>query len=106
MNDVVTATPAGERTKRAILEMGARLWGIDPGMVTARRIAKELGMVHGSVTYHFPAGERPLRDAIAHYAVQSGESRCIAHLIAGNHKAVSMMDDTARMEHMKIAAGR
>lgn len=102
MNDTATS-PAGERTKRAILEMGARLWGVDPAYVTARRIAKELNLVHGTVTYHFPAGERPLKNAIAHFAVQEGISRCIAHLIAGNHKAVSHMDDATRLEHLRIA---
>lgn len=106
MTDVATKSIAGERTKRAILEMGARLWGIDPGMVTARRIAKELGMVHGSITYHFPRGERSLKDCIAYFAVQEGESRCIAHLIAGNHSAVRHMDDVQRLEHMRIAAAR
>lgn len=97
---------AGELTKRRILEMGMTLWRVDPAYVTARRIAKELNMSHGSVCYHFPRGERSLKDAIAFYAVQEGESRVIVHLIAGNHKAVSHMDDTARQEHVRAAAVR
>ena len=97
---------AGELTKRRILEMGLTLWRVDPAYVTARRIAKELNMSHGTVCYHFPRGERSLKDAIAFHAVQNGESRVIVHLIAMNHKAVSHMDDTARQEHMRLAAAR
>lgn len=97
---------AGELTKRRILEMGMTLWRVDPAYVTARRIAKELNMSHGSVCYHFPRGERSLKDAIAFHAVTEGESRVIVHLIAMNHKAVSHMDDTARQEHVRAAAVR
>jgi len=91
---------AGERTKLAILEMGLRLWRVDPAYVTARRIARELGMVHGSVAYHFPRGERSLRDAIAYHSVEQGEARVIAWLIAENHKAVAGLTDTQKMEYL------
>ena len=86
--------------------MGMTLWRVDPAYVTARRIAKELNMSHGSVCYHFPRGERSLKDAIAFHAVAEGESRVIVHLIAGNHKAVAHMDDAQRLEHMRAAAVR
>ena len=93
---------AGERTKLAILEMGVRLWRIDPAYVTARRIASELQMTHGTVQYHFP-GNR-LKDAIAYHAVEQGESLVIVQLIATKHKAASHFDDATRLEHMQLAA--
>jgi len=96
---------AGERTKLAILEIGLRLWRVDPAMVTARRIARELDLTHGAVCYHFRRGERSLKDAIAFHAVEQGEARVIAHLIAGNHKAVTHFTDEQRQEVMRAARG-
>jgi len=106
MNNVIAKSPTGERTKLAILETGLRLWRVDPAYVTARRIAKELDLTHGAVMYHFPAGERPLRDAIAYHAVKEGEARVIVHLIAAQHKAIAHLDDTQRLEYMKAARAR
>ena len=90
-------------TKTRILEMGLRLWCVDPSYVTARRIAKEIDMTHGTVLYHFPRGERSLRDAIAYHSVEQGESRVIAHLIGENHKAVAHLTDAQRLEHLRMA---
>lgn len=97
---------AGERTKLSILEMGARLWMVDPAYVTARRIARELGITHGTVNYHFARGERSLRDAIAYHCVEQGEARVIAQLIGMNHKAVAGLDDRQRLEYLRAAAER
>lgn len=97
---------AGERTKLNILETGLRLWRVDPAYVTARRIASELGMVHGSIAYHFKPGDRSLRDAIAYHAVEQGEARVIVHLIAQNHKAVAGLDDAQRLEYVRQARER
>lgn len=94
----------GEKTKRDILEMGLRLWLVDPAYVTARRIAAELNIVHGTVGYHFSRGERSLRDAVAFHAVEQGEARVIASLIIERHKAVSHLDDTARSRYLQDAA--
>lgn len=99
------ASSAGARTKLAILETGLRLWRVDPAYVTARRIGRELDMVHSGVLYHFPRGERSLKDAIAFHAVQQGEARVIVHLIAANHKAVASLDDKQRLEFMRLARG-
>lgn len=95
----------GTRTRRAILDMGLTLWRVDPSYVTARRIARELDMTHGSVCYHFPHGQQRLRDAIAAHAVQQGESRVIVSLIGQRHKAVAHLDEAQRLEHMRAAAG-
>lgn len=97
---------AGERTKLSILETGLRLWRVDPAYVSARRIAKELGLTHGAIQHHFRHSERSLRDAIAFHCVEQGEARVIMHLIAENHKAVAHLDDGQRMEYMKQARER
>lgn len=95
---------AGERTRQTILEMGVRLWRVDPQYVTARRIAQELNLNHATVIYHFKHGETRLRDAVAFHAVKQGDSHVIASLIAMNHKAVASMDQTQRLEHLTIVA--
>lgn len=95
---------AGERMKLDILEMGMRLWSVDPQYVTARRIARELKISHGSISYHFARGERSLRDCIAFHSVKEGNSRVIAQLIAINHSAVAHMQQGERLEHLARAS--
>lgn len=90
----------GTKRRREILNMGIRLWLADPSYVTARRIAHELGMTHGAVLYHFKHSAG-LTDALAHYAVQNGESRIIAQLIAQKHKAVAHLSEAQRLDHLK-----
>ena len=97
---------AGERTKLSILETGLRLWRVDPSYVSARRIAKELGLTHGAVQHHFRNSEHSMKDAIAYHAVEQGEARVIVHLIAANHKAVAHLDDAQRLEYMRQARER
>lgn len=97
---------AGEKMKRDILDMGLTLWRVDPAYVTARRIARELGIVHGTVFYHFSRGERSLKDAVAFYSVQQGESKVIAYLIGVNHKAIQHMDDEEKLKHLHLAKDR
>lgn len=87
-----------------ILEKGLALWRVDPQFVTARRIANELGVVHGSVLYYFRNSQITLRDAIAFHAVEQGDSRVIASLVAMRHPAVNGLTDDQRREHMQIAA--
>lgn len=97
-------TNTGNKTKLEILEMGLRLWRVDPAYVTARRIASELDVVHGTVGYHFANRERSLRDAIAYHAVEQGDERVIAQLIIERHKAVAHLTDTQRSEYLQKAA--
>lgn len=92
----------GDRVRLSILEMGMRLWRVDPSYVSARRIAHELDMTHGAILYHFGTSMK-LRDAIAFHAVRQGESKVIVHLIASKHPAVSHMPDAERMDHMRFA---
>lgn len=90
--------------KRDILHTGLMLWraGVEP---TARRIAAELGLAgHASVLHHFVTSAR-LSGALAHYAVEQGESRCIVEMIAKKHPAIENMPDAERIEHLR-ACGR
>lgn len=89
-------------TKTRILETGLRLWRADQP-ITARRIARELDMTHGTVVYHFSRGDKSLRDAIAYHCVEQGESKVIAALILEKHAAVAHMGANERMEHLRSA---
>lgn len=87
----------GEVMKKKILDAGVKLW---PN-VTAREIARRIGADHPLVIYHFGSG---LMDAIASHAVDTGNSRVIAQLIATKHKAVRKMDALERQKHMDAAS--
>ena len=89
---------AGRVAKTRILEMGLRLWAVNPSYVTARRIANELDMTHSNVLYHFEHSQG-LLDAIAFHAVEQGDSRVIAHLILGKHKSVAAMSEQEKQHH-------
>ena len=89
-------------TKLKILEMGLRLWRVDPSYVTTRRIENELEMSHGTVQYHF-GGLTSLKNAIAYHAVKQGESRVIVHLITSKHPAVADLTEAERLEHFRLA---
>ena len=94
----------GDRVRLSILEMGMRLWRVDPTFVSARRIAKELGMTHANILYHFKTTDA-LKNAIAYHAVREGESKVIVHLIASNHKAIATLSEHERRLHFKWASG-
>ena len=83
--------------------MGLKLWRADQP-ITARRIASELGLTHGTVSYHFSRGDLSLRDAIAYHAVEQGEARVIAALIIEKHKTVAHFDDAQRLKWLNMAA--
>jgi AcrR family transcriptional regulator len=102
MEQTLEAGSHGERVKARILEMGVRLWRVDPSYVSARRIGIELGMTHSAVLYHF-GHSAAMVDAIAAHAVERGESRVIVSLIGMQHKAVASMSDAARLQHMRAA---
>lgn len=88
----------GEATKLLMLETGIKLW---PN-VTARAIGRKIGLTHSAVAYHFNDGE--LKDSVAAYAVETGNSKVIAQLIATNHKAVRKMSQADKMKHLSALA--
>lgn len=93
-----------DRRRREILDTGLKAWASDPTNVTVRYIARQMGVTHGTVMYHFVSIVE-LRNAIAEHAVKVGESRVIAQLIATRHPAIADMNEKTRRNHMN-AAGR
>lgn len=87
----------GEETKLVMLAAGVKLW---PN-VTARAIARKIGLTHSAVAYHF---KDDLLDQVAAHAVVTGNSKVITQLIATNHKAVRKLSLAERMKHLKVMA--
>lgn len=83
-------------TKTKILKAGIRLWKKNPDEVKALTIAKEIKMVHATVLYHFPEG---VKDAVAAYAVETGESQIISQLVLMGHPAAKLLTPEQRQEH-------
>lgn len=81
----------GEQTRESILETGLKLW---PN-VTPTSIANTLNISHGTVIYHFP----DIKNAVAEYAVKTGNSRVIVQLLAMRHKAVKDMNAVEHIKH-------
>lgn len=89
----------GDEMKRLILETGVQLWQKDPTRVTSRNIAGEIGITHAGIIYHFKGN---LRDAVAKYAVEIGNSHVIVQLLASRHKAVKKMSKEERARHLAV----
>ena len=83
----------GDVTKLLMLDTGVKLW---PN-VTARAIARKIGLTHSAVAYHF---KDDLLEKVAAHAVETGNSKVITQLIAVNHKAVRKMSAADRMKHL------
>lgn len=86
-----------EKTKKLILEAGLKLW---PN-ITAREIARQVGITHPAVAYHFG---KDLSNAVARYAVEIGDSRVIAQLIATKHEVALNLTAACKAKHMKAAS--
>ena len=87
-----TMKKQGEITRQKILETGLKLW---PN-VTPSSIAKELKITHALVLHHF----KNVKNAVANYAVENGNSNVIAQLIANGHISVAGMSDDERRRHL------
>jgi AcrR family transcriptional regulator len=81
----------GERRKAQILETGLTLW---PD-ITARSIAKVIGLTHSAVLYHFKSSDA-LKDAIANHAVGIRCDRVVPMLIVARHAAVETLTNVER----------
>lgn len=84
-------------TRTAIIRAGMDLWrqGSEAD-VTARRIAREVGLTHAGVLYHWKDAAG-LRAAIARAAVTCGDPVIIPKLITAGHAAVADMPAETRM---------
>lgn len=89
--------------KNKIIETGLKAWRDNPDKVSARGIAKSLGITHAAILYHFGSSER-LRDAIAAEAVRIGDSLIITFLIASRHHSVDFMPYEERAKHLNNCA--
>lgn len=81
----------GERRKAQILEAGLQLW---PD-VSARSIAKAVGLTHSAVLYHFTSSDA-LKLAIAAHAVYVQCKRVVPMLIVGQHPAAANLTSAER----------
>jgi AcrR family transcriptional regulator len=89
----------GERVKAAIIATGIRLWHVNPAHVTARRIAREHGVTHAAVLYHFGNAEG-LRNAIADAAVSCGDRVIVPQLITAKHPAAAALSEADRRQYL------
>lgn len=76
----------GERMKLKMLQTGIEVWHKSHKDVTARNIARVLGMAHTAVYYHFPLG---IEKAVAKHALKIKDKTIIIQMIAMNHPVVS-----------------
>lgn len=83
-------------TRAEIIRIGLDLWRQGgEAAVSARRIAREMGISHAGVLYGFQSADR-MREAVAREAVQRGDAGVIRRLIVDGHVAVAGMDPTTR----------
>lgn len=85
----------GDRRRAQILDAGLALW---PD-VTARNVAKSLGLTHSAVLYHFKTSQA-LRDAIAVHAFAVKCRRVVPMLIVARHPASSVLSAVERTEYL------
>lgn len=81
--------------KKNILDAGVALW---PN-VSARAIARTIGTSHTKVLYHF-GNIDGLRSAVAKHAVDLGDSKVIAQLLAVRHPAVARMSNNDAQKYL------
>ena len=93
----------GAKIKAQIIAAVVAQWVDDPDGITVRSVARDCGLTHGAILYHFGTAAK-LREAAAVHAVQIGESRVIAQLIATRNPLVADMNEATRRKHM-VAAG-
>lgn len=85
----------GDRRRAQILEAGLAMW---PD-VTARSIAKAIGLTHSAVLYHFKSSDS-LREAVAIYAIAVRCERVVPMLIVGKHVAANALTQTERADFL------
>lgn len=85
----------GEKTKQRIVTTGLQLW---PN-VSARKIARALGLTHTAVLYHYGTSAA-LRDAVALHAVAVGDRAIVPQLIASRHAAAASLTAAQRAEYL------
>ena len=97
MSETLQMKQQGEQTRKAILQAGLRLW---PD-VNASNIAKDIGVTHATVLYHF----NNVKEAVAEYAITIGYSPVIVQMLATNHHLVKDMNGEERLKHFAAISG-
>ena len=95
VSDMPAPMTHGERTKARIVSTGLQLW---PN-VSARRIARQLGLTHTAVLYHYGTSAA-LRDAVALHAVAVGDRSIVPQLIASRHAAAADLTAAQRADFL------
>lgn len=85
--------------KSKIIATGLQHWRDDPSKVSARGIAKTLGITHAAILYHF-GSSKEMKDAIAAEAVRIGDSAIIVYLIASRHSEAEKLTMKERAIHL------
>lgn len=91
----------GDRRKAQILEAGLQLWHDGESNVTARGIAKLLGMTHTAILYHYKNSDE-LKLSIARHAVVSKDRTVLPMLIVSRHPSVAHFTDADRDFYLKM----
>lgn len=81
--------------EQKILNAGVALW---PD-VTLSAIARALDLNSHVNIFHYFKNVKELKDAIAVYAVKTGNSRVIMQLVAADHAAVKDLSQADRIRH-------
>lgn len=87
----------GQKIKQTILDAGLELWP----HVSNASVAKKLGYSHARINYYF--SKENIKDAVADYAVEIGNSNVITQLILCKHRAVAEMSAPDREQHLRNA---
>lgn len=99
------STAHGERVRADILRTGLDLWREGGATaLSARAIGRVLGLTHAGVLYHFE-GHGVLRNAIASYAVETGDETVIPQLIVAAHPAIAHLTVETRRHYLSKSAG-
>lgn len=91
----MTKQTHGDKTREKILNAGVKLWP----EVSLSKVAREAGLTHAAVLYHFPMGT--LKNRVAEHAIKTGDSRVIVQLIAARHPAIGKMPVGERHSHFR-----
>jgi AcrR family transcriptional regulator len=86
--------------KRDALDAGIRKWP----HITVRSIAKEIGVAHTAVLYHFKSLDR-FKNAIATYAVDTHNTAVVLQLITSDHPIAKTLTDRDRAVYLKSIGG-
>lgn len=94
----------GERQVSAIVQAGLDLWcAKGERAVTARAIARAVGLTHGGVLFHFN-GMEDLKQQVKHAAIATGNTKVICEMLVARDPAVAHFTQEQRSAWLNAAA--